>query len=689
MRIKFLAVIALTLFILGCATTEEKVLEKTTPEKQKFEKKLEVSLPEHPYISLPKQIVFVEKTSVNVNSTGDAFVLYNPSLNSLNVDLEGNEIKISGYGKGEIIVGAKKGISTFYTKFWAVGLKKGFAIVPLTNVTFGRVGEEIRFKFKIVPIGNFSEKVRLKVKSSNFVKATLNPTSGKPPFEVDVKLKVNSAGDGQFVKIIGYSESSSSESYILINNPVREEKGLFSFFLNIFYVLTLPIRIATGITLGAISGITMSSVLLANPITFLSPELTFKAISSGIVVGKEVTKSFIESPFQGTIFSEGKVSGVGRVAVGDKNFKVVLPDVEFDAIIGKTYTLPVFVAGSGKVRLEVKSPKEVEAEISPKEGFAPFKAELKFKAKTEARKRGIIFKKIVPYVVQINASSEEGTEVYKLYIKPLRKDYDVTLSSNTVFVKKGSFTTIELFVVKNNELAPDTYTLKISPPQGFDVFAEKMSGETPFKMNVTFFAKKVEEGVYYAKIGDETLKIVVGEDIFVQTQRISVTQGGYGEGRIYIYSLKPVEEELVVKLGINNSLKKVNNYEYILQLSPSKYQPPGTYKATAFLGKEFEFIVEVLGVPVVAEYEERLELKKGESKDIKISLKSAGYTGEIKLKFTGSEGVIIQPEAVGSVPGEVFIKVSAEKSGTVNFSGKVNYKGKLYTISGSIFILVR
>ncbi len=54
------------------------------------------------------------------------------------------------------------------------------------------------------------------------------------------------------------------------------------------------------------------------------------------VLGGRFKKGFaIENPFQGTIFSEGKVSGVVRVAVGDKNFKVVPPGVEFDAIIGK------------------------------------------------------------------------------------------------------------------------------------------------------------------------------------------------------------------------------------------------------------------------------------------------------------------------------------------------------------------
>ena len=40
---------------------------------------------------------------------------------------------------------------------------------------------------------------------------------------------------------------------------------------------------------------------------------------------------------------------------------------------------------------------------------------------------------------------------------------------------EAEFTTIELFVVKNNELAPDIYTLKISPSQGFEEFAKKTS----------------------------------------------------------------------------------------------------------------------------------------------------------------------------------------------------------------------
>ncbi len=296
----------------------------------------------------------------------------------------------------------------------------------------------------------------------------------------------------------------------------------------------------------------------------------------------------------------------------------------------------------------------------------------------------------MPYVVTLNVSSERSSESYKLYLKPVKKDYDVVVSSNLIYLRKNEFATIKAYVLRNNEFASEEASLRVSSPAGISAFVEKVSGKTPFETNVTFYAKNVKSGVYFANVGDEVVKVIVSEkETFLEFPRIAVSQGSSAEGKILVYSLSPVDDDLKISTNLNYTLKKVSNYEYVLSVFADKYQPPGKYKVTAMLNEPHEFQVSVVGTPVVVEYDQSVVVERGSSKDMRVVLKSAGYRGDIDLEFSGS-GVSVYLERVrASVPGEFTVGITPnEQPGVVTFKGYVNYGGTRYLISGSIYVSV-
>jgi hypothetical protein len=586
---------------------------------------------------------------------------------------------------------------------WVTAIESpSFAILPGTEEPiFLKPGETVEYPVRVVPIGDFKEEVRLKaVSSSKYVIPKLS-ASGVPPFNATMKIKVTGwVGDGQHIKITGISAGKTVESYIRINNPVKQkEGGLLSALFKILWVMLLPVTITFSIVFGTITGITVGAAgiaMLANPITFFSPQF-LDAIALGPSAGVAVTQEFLRqysslSPFSGVALEGGDLTGISTIAIGNA-FKVLLPRVEFSPVIGQDMEVPIYVAGSGMVELNITAPSAIEARIEPEKGVAPFGAKLILLAKKEAPKKGLIFKKIQPYVVTINATSGSTYELYRIYLKPVRKDYDVRLSSDLVYLEPGSFASVKAVVVRNNRFSPEEYLLKVSAPKGIRAFVEPERGATPYAANVTLYAEDVEMGRYTINVGNAKLEVMVGRNGYavVAPRDIQAGQGTASTLQVDLYAIKPVAYELKAEFPFNYTVSKLNEYSYRIDVVPDVYTPPGTYSGRVTYGEHaIPVSVLVTGVPVAVEYDNVVRAGKGERATVVLNLVPAGYSGEITLNFTATPGIAVKPQnVVAQVPGRVEVEITNVDGiyGTVSFSGVVTYNGSPYGISGSIQVI--
>ncbi len=704
LRLGFVILLVLALTLIGCSQNKVPIKERVTDNsdtktnEKTFEK---VNKPRKiPYLNAPSQVIFLsgKGAKIKINSSDKIFILYGKHSENFDLSLNGDMLYVNGVGDGYTIVGAENEYGYYFSKIWLNSLKDGFAIIPSEKgVPFIKAGETGTYRIKVVSIGNFSDKVSLKVESSTkILEVGVSPSSGVPPFEAEVNIRAKGyVGDGHYIKITGTGGGKESVSYLKINNPVKKNSGILSGLLKIIYAITFPIRLALGITLGTISGITTASLLLPVSITTFSPDFILGSFETGKVVGFAVTEKFLReyspTPFSAVTINENKMSGVGTIAIGDK-FQLILPFVEFKPIIGKEYHIPIYVTGHGSVSIDVSNPDAVEAKLKQKSGNAPFETELIIVAKKEPVKKGIIFKKKVPYTILLNVTSDgKAYKLYRLYLMPVRKDYDVSLSSNIVYVEKGKYATVKAVVVRNNMFSPEIYRIPIKAPNGFDVFVERNNEKTPFKTNITLYAGNIKNGVYLIGIGDETLKVIVGQNgIGFETTDTEISQGGEGLVEVNVYSTDKIAENVTFELPLNHTVEKTSPYNYILRITANKYQPPKTYKGTIYLDDiKGEFNITVVGKPVILQYNQTVSLKKGETKKIDIDLISAGYKGKIDLTFTASEGYVVSPKMIkADVPGKISIDVKrvSDTSGYVDFNGYVDYDGSGYYISGRILL---
>ena len=676
----------------------------STPVSGSKEARLPV-LPEILFIEHPGQLIFRSDSSgvAELSSNAELLLLRGPHDATFSIQLSQNRVEVRGEGQGKVVFAARNGNLLYFSRMWVTGIESpSFAILSgRDKPIFIKPGDTVEYPIRVVPIGDFRQEVQLRAVSSTKYLVPQLSASGVPPFNATMKIRVTGwVGDGQYIKITGSSANKTVESYIRINNPVKQkEGGILSALLKILWVMMLPVTITFSIVLGTITGITASVAgiaMLANPVTFFSPHF-LDAIALGPSAGISVTQEFLRqysslSPFSGVTLGDGGLTGISTIAVGN-TFKVLLPRVDFSPVIGQETEIPIYVAGSGLVELNVTAPSAIEARIEPEKGVAPFEAKLFLLAKKEAPKKGLIFKKTKPYVVTINATSGEVYELYRIYLKPVRKDYDVRLSSDIVYIEPSTFAAVKAVVVRNNKFSLEEHALKVVTPEGIKAFVEPERGRTPYAANITLYAENVSMGKYTANIGGVRLEVIAGSNGYavVAPREIQAAQGVPSSFQVDIYTIKPVAYELKADLPFNYTISKLNDYSYILDIQPGKYTPPGTYSGRISYGEHtISISILVTGVPVVVEHEGLVKVSKGEKARVVLNLISAGYSGEIALNFTTTPGITVEPRSVvAQVPGRVEVEITNVDGiyGTVSFSGVVTYNGSPYSISGSIQVI--
>jgi hypothetical protein len=664
-----------------------------------------VNLPELPALEHPGQVIFrSDSTGVGeLSSNGEVLILRGPHSAPFSIELSQGKVEIAGEGQGKVVLASRMDNLLYFSRMWVTAIRSpSFAILPgAQKMVFLKPGEEVEYPVRVVSIGDFRQEVRLKAESSTRYVAAELSASGVPPFNATMRIRaIGPVGDGQYIKITGISPDERVESYVRINNPLKKrEGGLLSAIFKILWIAMLPVTIAVSMALGFITGITagaVGAVMLMNPVTFFSPQF-LDAIAMGPSVGMTVTQEFLEqysalSPFSGVAMSDGSFTGVSTIAVGNA-FKVLLPRVELSPIVGQEMELPVYVAGHGEVVLNVTAPSAIEARVEPARGVAPFEAKLTLLAKREAQKRGLILKREKPYVVTINASSGKMHELYRIYLKPVRRDYDVRLSSDLVYIEQGVYAAVRALVVRNNQFSPAEYTLRVATPPGIRAFVEPESGNTPFVANVTLYAESLDMGRYTVSVGNAKLEVIAGRNGYavVAPKGVSVAQGAASSIQVDVYTIKPVTHELSAEFPLNYSVVKLNDYSYRVDIVADKYTPPGAYGGRITYGEHsLPVSVTVTGVPVVVEHESMLRLGRGEKAVAVLNLVPAGYEGTLPLNFTATPGIEVSPgSVVANVPGRVEVEVINAEGiyGTVSFSGVVTYNGSRYGISGSIQVV--
>jgi len=704
-RAYVVAVILLGLLLAGCAQkpTTPVQLQTPTPAPVSSSKAPESpNLPEIPFIEHPGQLVFRSdsKGVAEISSDGELLILRGPHDADFSVQLSQSQVQVSGQGQGKLVFAARNDNLLYFSRMWVTGIESpSFAVLPgIEKPIFLKPGETVEYPVRVVPIGDFKEEVRLKAVSSSKYLIPQLSASGVPPFNATMKIKVTGwVGDGQHVKITGTSADKTVESYIRVNNPVKQkEGGLLSTLFRILWVMLLPVTVSFSMVFGTITGITAGAIgiaMLANPVTFFSPHF-LDAIALGPSAGVAVTQEFLRqysslSPFNGVALGDGSLTGISTIAVGNA-FKVLLPRVEFSPVIGQEVEVPIYVAGSGMVELNVTAPSAIEARIEPEMGMAPFKAKLFLLAKKEAPKKGLIFKKTRPYVVTINATSGNTYEVYKIYLKPVRKDYAVRLSSDLVYLEPGSFASVKAVVVRSNQFSPEEYSIRVATPEGIRAFVDPERDKTPYAANVTLYAEDIEMGRYTVNVGSAKLEVVAGRNGYavVAPREVRAAQGVASNLQVDIYAIRSAAYELKVEFPFNYTVSKLNDYSYRIDIVPDVHTPPGTYSGRITYGEHTVPVsVLVTGVPVVVEYDSVVRVSKGERVTVTLNLTSAGYRGDINLNFTATPGIAVKPQnVVAQVPGKVEVEIANVDGiyGTVTFSGVVTYSGSPYEISGSI-----
>lgn len=660
------------------------------------------ALPTLPVLEHPAQLIFRSDSggAAEVKSNGKLLLLRGPHSASFNASLERSILRVSGVGSGKLVLASDGGDVIYFSRLWVTGIRSpSFAILPGSEAVFLRYGGEVEYPLRVVPVGNFKGEVRLSAKSSTPAVVAYISDAGVPPFNATLKLRARGlAGDGEYIRIVGVSGKEKVESYIRINNPVKKESGLLSAIFKLIWIALLPLTLTLSLALGIISGITVGGIglaaVLSNPITFLTPtmvEMIALGPSTGVAVTQQILEHYAElSPMRGVTVEGGSLKGVGTLAVANSTFKVLLPRVELSPAVGQEVVLPLYIAGSGEVRLNVSTPAAIEAKIEPSAGVAPFRAKLKLLAKREAPKRGFIIKRTREYVVTVAASSGGVQEIYRLYVKPQRRDYDVKLSSDLVYVEPGSYAAVSAVVMRNNRFAPEEYTPQVAAPPGIEVFVEPERGRTPFVANITLHAKSVEPGRYDVRIGSAALRVVVGRKGYavVTPAGVGVSQGTGASLQVEIYSLREISFPLRVELPLNYSISRQNAYQYTVDVMADRYTPPGIYRGRVVLGdNSAPFQVTVTGSPVVVEHETQLNLGRGETAQVELRFVPAGYSGRIALNVSATPGIAVEPQLLSAeVPGSVLLRVQNVQGsyGSVHYYGEVMYNGTRYGVSGTI-----
>jgi len=666
----------------------------------------EKPLPALPLLEHPAQLIF-RSDSVGfapVNSSGELLILRGPHSAGLSARVARGGVEVEGEGSGKLILASGGEGVLYFSRMWVSSIRSpSFAILPGEEVVFLRHGERAELPVRVVPVGNFREEVRLSAKSSTPAVVVRLSASGAPPFNATMEVFARGlVGDGHHIVITGVAGEEKVESYVRINNPVRKrEGGLLSTLLRLVWIALLPVTLTVSIALGFITGTTVGAVgmaaVLANPLTFFTPEMV-ELLGAGPEAGVAVTKQFLQhysaaEPFGGGVLREGRLTGISTIAVANSSFKVLLPRVELSPAVGQEVLLPVYVAGEGEVVLNVSAPPGVEAQVEPVRGRAPFRATLKLLATREAPKRGLIFRKAGAYQVTLSAASSSAEEVYRVYLKPVRRDYEVRLSSDVVYVEPGKYAAVGAVVVRNNRFAPEEYAVATASPPGIQVHVEPERGRTPFAANITVRAEEgLKAGRYTVRIGNGKLEVVVGRDGYalVVAPGVSITQGGAGSIEAKVYAVRDVAHQLRVELPLNHTVAKRGEYSYAVEVAADRYTPPGSYRGVVTYGEQSaEVWVNVAGTPVVVEHEATLRLRRGESSRVELRLVPAGYEGELALNFTATPGIVVEPNSVRTtVPGvaEVTVRNPEGTYGSVSYHGRVVYNGTPYGIAGTISV---
>ncbi len=695
-------VLMVLVLIAGCASPQQPSPPPSV-EPEEVEEGERAPVLQIPVLAHPPQLVFRSDTGgvMEVNSSGEVLVLRGPHSAPFSIRVEDGRVRVRGAGSGKVILGARQGEVVYFSRAWVTGIRSpSFAVLPAEGVVFLRYGEEVELPVRVVPIGDFRGEVRLSAKSSTPAVVAQLKASGVPPFNATMRVLAKGlVGDGHHIRIVGVSGEERAESYVRINNPVRRREGLLASLLRLVWLAMFPVTFTLSIALGAITGAAAGAVsltaLVASPVMFFSPDFV-ELIGTGPEAGRAVTKEVLElhsgSPFSGAAVDGGRVTGLSTIAVSNSSFRVLLPRVELTPAVGQEVELPLYVAGSGYVRMNVSAPPGVEARVTPERGEAPFEAVLRVLPLREAPKRGLIFKRKGEYVVTLRATSGGVQEEYRVYLRPQRRDYEVRLSSEVVYMEPGGYAAVSALVLRNSRFAPEEHTLRVAAPPGFEVLASPDSGRTPFLANVTVHAGEVEPGRYTVSVGSAKLEVLVGRggDAVVAPPGVSVAQGSAASFEVKVYTLGEEVRPLEVRLPLNHSVRG-EGYSYYVEVVADRYTPPGEYTGRVAYGKvELPLKLTVTGSPVVLEHPGTLRVGRGESSTVELRLASAGYRGRVVLNATATGGIVVEPSSItAEVPGRVRVRISnpSGEYGSVSFSGVVEYRGMPYTVSGALQVV--
>ncbi len=225
---------------------------------------------------------------VNVSAPGSVDV---PGRASVRIDLS----QEAPLGRYSVVIVARGGgyASTILIPF-RVYAYPSYIIKPVPSVEVVRAGEWAEITLQVEPIGPLNQTVRLGVGDAAWgVEAEILGGEGVPPFNATLRIRVNDLWQGMsenttsnrnlYVVVSGSPPGPTSVIWLGLEEVKRE-----SILGTLLGVLTLPVRVITGISIGLLLefsyGLVLPTVptgeLLAAGVRMTLPELEAQALQS-------------------------------------------------------------------------------------------------------------------------------------------------------------------------------------------------------------------------------------------------------------------------------------------------------------------------------------------------------------------------------------------------------------------------
>ena len=245
-----------------------------------------------------------------------------------------------------------------------------------------------------------------------------------------------------------YGEPRGGRLVILLGNEEIRRGGLSA----LIEAITLPLRLVLGITIGAIVGFSYGLILPGMPVAeFFKAGLAFTGITPEVFsrpdarVFTSLNSGYAETFIQAPVVAERKKASI------------LLPTTNLRFSIPSSYEIPFAVVVSddvgGEIKLQVSSPRGVEAEITPARGVGEFSSTLRLNISQPGE-----------YILYINATSSYGELLDVVKLKVTVDDWlAVNMLEKKVVVKPGEEAIIRFRIVKPDWLRLPSMRISVNP----------------------------------------------------------------------------------------------------------------------------------------------------------------------------------------------------------------------------------